>query len=278
MRRQAPPPYNEAMRSSRPFEEAQRDFLEQLQAIARRSRHHRSRSSRSSNQQGAAAGQQPPGSLGAASDSNPSPPLEGSTSTASTVPCESTRANTPNTEQDLLVRPPSPIPHMSTSDSESDASDDDNGGHGNGESSNVNISIASGLQAQWRRQQHHKNHLPSSSGGSRVEEDSNADVASASTDSVIISLSDGEGDIKMIDLAAEGVGVGGRGGPELLRVHRSMRVAAEDGGNSDGDSVASDSIDTSFSFLRFPHGSISSESLDDMMEQGGDTRPLLHSC
>ena len=141
MRRQAPPPYNEAMRSSRPFEEAQRDFLEQLQAIARRSRHHRSRSSRSSNQQGAAAGQQPPGSLGATSDSNPSPPLEGSTSTASTVPCESTRANTPNTEQDLLVRPPSPIPHMSTSDSESDASDDDNGGHGNGESSNVNISI-----------------------------------------------------------------------------------------------------------------------------------------
>lgn len=196
----APPPYAEAMVTSRPFEEVQREYLEHIHGAGarpggRRNRH-RTRPSRSH------GGRSARGERRANRDRHGSRPATSTTQTTDGTPVDddddvplidiSTNRESGNeSEASTLIVP---------LDDSSDSEDEDSESLCDpAETSNVNISIATGISAQWRWSQRKERTSASSTdlspivGSSRdgmTRDTASLDTASAS-DSVILSI---EGD------------------------------------------------------------------------------------
>lgn len=247
-RRLAPPPYNEAMLTSRPFEEAYQDYMEQIQrarsqrSTGRRNRHSRSNQGRSVH----------------SSQNQNQAPQEGVTSQGSTdaddVPLLdiSDSGNHGNDE----------LPVLLSSDCEGDDSDSN---FDPTENSNVNISLATGMTAQWRRTRRSKR--PGSDGsqllqgqrsdsGQDSRDGASLETASASTDSVVISLDEENSKVEddIPPLPAN---------PELL-LGPAENVIGCHGDGSDGESDHSGSVDIT-----------EVENAIITAEVHADTRPLL---
>ena len=201
-RRLAPPPYNEAMLTSRPFDEAHQEYLEQLQrgrttrSQGRRGRHHpRSGQGQGRSVQGQVQGQ--PEDVLILEDEDDVALID---ITDGGVRHQGSQVDGSHN------------PGYISSDCDGDDSDSNCDPT---ESSNVNISLATGMSAQWRRGRRKSRPHGSSGmtaensefatllrgvGGGRASDDptdpqgrdtaSIETAASASTDSVIISVND----------------------------------------------------------------------------------------
>lgn len=179
MRRQAPPPYHEAMVSSRPFDEVRRDYLDHMRR--------QNRPRRDPNRRRLRPPRRP----------RPATPLP-SDSTA--IPWSTNEDNTNPTIDENPTRQPSSnnsvlIPPTTTSESEGGDSESDT-------QVEVTLSGASGVTAHWHRNLAFKLDEDLMPSDSIVEEENSRrdvsancdtasiDTASASCDSVLISIGD----------------------------------------------------------------------------------------
>ena len=244
-RRLAPPTYSEAMLTSRSFEDAQREFLNQLQGNNSRrfSGHRRSRHSRSN--QGRSVSTQSQG--------------QGS---AETHPEDASQRSGSHDNDVALIdisEPGSGGQHLDTTGNDcvpiilsSDCDGDDSDSNCDPtELSNVNISIATGISAQWRRGRRktcpsssstepspivgrHQGDLGHAAMVQEVHDCASIETASASTNSVIISL---DGDNSKVDEDDDDTPA------SLPPANQSSHIGSCDRECSDGESDSSDSAD-----------------------------------
>ena len=173
-RRMAPPPYLEAMATSRPFDEMQREASQgQEQSSGRRSRRgYRRRSRQGSHDTG---GRSVPAQSGSTRDDDDVELID--------VTVDGTRRDC---DSPLLIPP----------NESSSEDDEDLSSYSPIECSNVSISMAAGISAQWRRNPHKidrssSQHSTSDLHHTRDEADvTSLDSASASNESVVIALND----------------------------------------------------------------------------------------
>ena len=173
-RRMAPPPYLEAMATSRPFDEIQREALQnQRQQNGRRSRRGRRRSTQGSHDNGGRGVSGPEDSVG---DDDDVALIDVS------IGERNRRCDSP-----LLIP---------TNDSSYSSEEEENSNSNPRECSNVNISMASGISAQWRRSPHKIAHNSSQHCTNDLDNPPNqaitiSDSASVPNDSlVVIALND----------------------------------------------------------------------------------------
>lgn len=165
LRRRAPPPYHEAMLTSRNFDEVQQEYLERLQNATRRHRSHRRRSTR--NQQTTNDGENRPENT----ETNENPPQTDSNN----MQMANVSERTENSNSENIDRTSSTA-ELLPSDSETDSSDldddldseDEVTGEGQGENTpqghavidgnrniedddDENILLSGSLSAQWAR-------------------------------------------------------------------------------------------------------------------------------
>ena len=180
-RRMAPPTYLEAMATSRPFDEMQREAAQsQGQANGRRSRRGRRRSRQGSHDTG---GRSVPGLVASGRDDDDVALID-VTITETNRGCDSP----------LLIPP-----NESSSEDEEDFNPI--------ERSNVSISMAAGISAQWRRNPHKIDRSSSQHSRSDLDQPQNQadgvslDSACASNDSVVITLNDESPKVSNVDIS-----------------------------------------------------------------------------
>lgn len=183
-RRLAPPPYLEAMATSRPFDEMQRE-ASQNQG---RSHGRRSRGSRRQSRHGS----QDVGGRGVSGQTDSTPDDDDVPLIDVTVDETNRHCDSP-----LLIPP---------TESSSDEEEDDDSACNPMESSNVSISMAAGISAQWRRNPHKIGARSSQHSTSDLNDTQNQaevtslDSATASTDSVVIALNDDSAKVSSADI------------------------------------------------------------------------------
>ena len=181
-RRMAPPTYLEAMATSRPFDEMQREAQNQGQASGRRSRRGRRRSRQGSHDTG---GRSVTGQVASGRDDD------------DVALIDVTMAETNGRCDSPLLIPP----NQSSSEEEEDLNCNPI------ERSNVSISMAAGISAQWRRNPHKIDRNSSQHSRSDLDQAQNqADVVSldsacASNDSVVIALNDESPKVSNLDVS-----------------------------------------------------------------------------
>ena len=183
-RRMAPPTYLEAMATSRPFDEMQREAAQsQGPASGRRSRRGRRRSRQGSHDTG---GRSVTGQVASGRDDDDDVDL-----------IDVTISETNRRSDSPLLIPP----NGSSSEDEEDFTCNPV------ERSNVSISMAAGISAQWRRNPHKIDRNSSQHSRSDLDQPQNQadgvslDSACASNDSVVIALSDESPKVSNVDIS-----------------------------------------------------------------------------